>query len=80
MDTDLRKVADGGFCSLSDNRISFAERNHIAEKVVYFPIFFQPIPVQPGNLVILAICIVIAKLRITEFISGIKHRRTSAAH
>ena len=37
-------------------------------------------PVKPGNDIILAVGIIIAKLCITKFISRIKHGRSPAAH
>ena len=54
--------------------------DHVFVKKIEFAILFKEIPVEPRNLIILTIRIVIAILRITEFISGIDHRGTAAAH
>ena len=80
VNTNLRITAHSRFRSFSQNSVLFTERNHKAEEIVYSAVFLQPVPIQPGDNVILAICIVISKLCITEFIPCKKHCRSSAAH
>ena len=43
-------------------------------------IFCKQAPVEPGNLIVLAVAVVVAILRVAEFISGEEHRRAAAAH
>ena len=57
----------------------FAEGNHVAEKTVNVSVFLQEVPVQPGNGIVLAIGVVIPELGIAEFVSGQKHRGSTAA-
>ena len=79
MDADRREPKSGRTAFSADCRAFFAECNHIPEKFVNFSIFFQQRPVQPGNFIVLAVGVVVAKLRIAKFVSRQKHRRSSAA-
>ena len=54
--------------------------NHKLKKFKQILILIQKTPVQPGNLIILTISIVIAKLGIAKFVTRQKHRRSPAAH
>src|SRR2546430_16213185 len=53
--------------------MSFPERNHVLEETKNVRVRTQLAPVQPSGFVILVIGIVVAKLRIQEFISGPEH-------
>src|SRR5207244_12925098 len=53
--------------------MSFPERNHVLEETKNVRVRTQLAPVQPSGFVILVIGIVVAKLRIQEFISGSEH-------
>ena len=79
MDADRREPKPGRTAFSADCRVFFAECNHIPEKFVNFSIFFQQRPVQPGNFIVLAVGVVVAKLRIAKFVSRQKHRRSAAA-
>ena len=63
-----------------DRRMFPPEPDHFPEKPVKFLVGFQPLPVQPGNLIILTIRIIISKTGVPEFISCQKHGRSPAAH
>src|SRR5712671_275666 len=53
--------------------MSFTERNHVLEETKHVRVRTQLAPVQPSGFVILVIGIVVARLRIQEFISGSEH-------
>ncbi len=80
VNADLGKPAVRCLRRSADTGVLFAERNHIAEKCVNLLIFLKARPVQPGNTVILTVCIVISILGIAELIPCIKHCRAPAAH
>ena len=63
--------ADGGMLQ--------AKADHITEKIKQLPVLFQKPPVQPGNLVVLTVGVVVSILGIAEFISGQEHGRAPAA-
>src|ERR1700678_1909383 len=54
----------------------FAERNHLLEESKNILIGSELTPIQPANFVVLVVGIVVAKLRVQEFVAGAKHRRT----
>ena len=56
-----------------------AVTDHEPEKRKQLPVLFQKPPVQPGNLVILTVGVVVSILGIAEFVPGQKHGRTPAA-
>ena len=58
----------------------FAEMDHILEKKEDILVFFKKGPVEPGDLIVLTVRIVVAELSITKFISCKKHRGSPAAH
>src|SRR5882724_6963813 len=49
------------------------ERNHVLEEMKNVRVRMQLAPVQPSGFIVLVIGIVVAKLRIQEFISGSEH-------
>src|SRR5260370_7602126 len=53
--------------------MSFPERNHALEETKYVRVRAHLAPVQPSGFVILVVGIVVAKLRVQEFISGSEH-------
>ena len=57
-----------------------AEADHIFTELIVLLVLLPVSPVQPGNLVILTVGIVIAKLGIQEFIPCKEHGRSTAAH
>ena len=65
---------------LTYDRMILAVADHKFEEFEQIAVFFKQIPVQPGNFIVLAISVVVSGLRITEFIPGQKHWRSSAAH
>ncbi len=80
MDAHGRKSDIAGFQILSDGRVRHAERDHIAEELEHIPVLFQKAPVQPGDLVVLAVGVVVAEFRVAEFVAGEEHGRSPAAH
>jgi hypothetical protein len=44
-----------------------------AQKVAESPLFLAEIPVQPGELVVLAVCVIVALLGVTELVAGQEH-------
>src|SRR5260370_33500906 len=53
--------------------MSFPERNHALEETKYVRVRAHLAPVQPSGFVILVVGLVVAKLRVQEFISGSEH-------
>ena len=49
--------------------MSFAERYHIFYKFVNIPVCLQLMPVEPGNLIVLTVSIIVAVLGIAELIA-----------
>src|SRR5699024_9628403 len=72
--------ADGLGQLFADDGVFQAVMDHETEKFVQIPILFQQIPVQPGDLIILAVAVVVAVLRVPEFVAGRKHGGAPAAH
>src|SRR5271156_4961733 len=60
--------------------MTFAERNHALEETKYILILPQLIPVQPPRFIVLVIGIVVAELRIQEFIASSEHRDAVRQH
>ena len=58
----------------------FAESDHKLEKLEKVAVFVQITPVEPGDLVILTIPVIVSVLGIAELISGEEHRCSPAAH
>ena len=50
------------------------------EEFKQFPVLFQKAPVQSGDLIVLAVAVVVAELGIAEFIACQKHGSPAAAH
>ena len=73
-------AADGIRQFAPDHGVFMAVCDHKPEKFEQFPVFFQKAPVQPGDLVVLTVRIVVALLRIAEFVSGQEHGGAAAAH
>ena len=57
-----------------------SESDHILNKFKMVLVGPQIIPVQPGDLAVLTVSVVIAVLRVGELITGQDHRRPAAAH
>ena len=64
----------------ADNRMLMAVSNHKFKKLKQLFIFLKISPVQPGNLIVLTIRIIVSKLGISKLISRQKHGCSSAAH
>ena len=62
----------------AENRMRFADGNHFPDKGKQVPVFGKQVPIQPGNFVILAISVVVAKLRIGKLIPGKEHGNAPA--
>ena len=62
------------------NGFTLIELTYCIGLIVGILIFFNHSPVEPGNLIVLAVAVVVAILRVAEFISGEEHRRAAAAH
>ena len=77
---DRIHATDGIRQLFADDRVAFAEPDHVLEKGEEFLIFCKQAPVEPGNLIVLAVAVVVAKFCAAEFISGEEHRRAAAAH
>ena len=75
-----RKTDIARFQVFADRRMFFAESNHVPEEFKQVRIFVQQIPVQPGDLIILAVRIIITITSVAEFIAGEEHRGSTAAH
>ena len=56
------------------------ESDHVPEEFKEVFVFPEKVPVQPGDLVVLAVRIVVAVARVPEFIAGEEHGRPPAAH
>ena len=56
----------------------FPKPDQVAEEIVDILVFFQIAPVKPGDLVVLAVSVVVAKLGVAKLISGKEHRRSPA--
>ena len=77
---DRIHATDGIRQLFADDRVAFAEPDHVLEKGEELLIFCKQAPVEPGNLIVLAVAVVVAILRVAEFIAGEEHRRATAAH
>src|ERR1700758_3980366 len=53
--------------------MTFTKRNHVLEETENVSIRLQLAPVQPSGLVVLVIGVVVAELRVQEFVAGPKH-------
>src|ERR1700739_1435852 len=60
--------------------MTFTKRNHVLEETKNVSIRLQLAPVQPSGFVVLVIRIVIAKLRVQEFVAGPEHRDSVRQH
>ena len=58
----------------------FSKADHKPEKVKKLPVGIQIPPIDPGNLIVLTIGVVVAHGGIAELVTGKKHRRSPAAH
>ena len=76
---DLRKSKTARPCISCDRRMPFPKCRHISTKIKYILKLFFSCPVQPGNLVILTVGIIIPELSIAKLITCKEHRCPSAA-
>src|ERR1700758_1721833 len=53
--------------------MTFTKRNHVLEETENVSIRLQLAPVQPSGLVVLVIGVVVAELRVQEFVAGPEH-------
>ena len=60
--------------------MGFSERNHTFEETKDVLIRLELVPVQPTDFVVLVVGIVVAKLRVEEFIAGSEHGDTIRQH
>src|SRR5215470_7862258 len=60
----------------AQGRMRLPERNHLFEETKNVLIRLELAPVEPTNLVVLVVWIIVAELRIQELISGPEHRDT----
>src|SRR6267143_920700 len=63
------------FRSSKDGMIS-PELGELASEFKESFLFRSPVPIEPGYFVVLAISVVVAKLRSTELVAGIDHRHS----
>src|ERR1700722_10970831 len=64
----------------TDRRMSLAERDHIFEESEYIGVRIQSAPVQPDNLSVLVVGIVVAALSVHELVAGDQHRYPGGEH
>ena len=76
----VRKSAVGGLKRPADDGVLFAEGDHVPVKIEEVLVEAQIIPVEPGDLIVLTVAVVIAVLGIPEFIPRIDHGSPPAAH
>ena len=62
-----------------DGRMGQTVTDHEPEKCKQLPVLFQQPPVQPGNLIVLAVGVVVSILGVAKFVPGQEHGRTPAA-
>ena len=77
---NLRKTAPAVTRKFTQHRMCFSECRHIFAEFEVRSVFLQIFPVQPRNLIVLTVGIVIAELGIQKLIAGKEHRRSAAAH
>ena len=73
-------AADGVGELPADHLMFFAVGDHEFKELKEIPVLFQKAPVQPGDLVVLAVGVVVAEFRVAEFVAGEEHGRSPAAH
>ena len=62
----------------SDNHVLFPQPGYGADKLMEIFMLFQVIPVEPGDLIVLTVGIVVALLRVQELVSGQNHGHAPA--
>ena len=77
---DIREAAPGRAKIPAHAFMLFAECYDISRKLQHGAVPVTIIPVQPADLIVLAVTIVVAELRVREFIPCREHRRTTAHH
>ena len=80
MDTDVLHAADRIGQMLADDRMAEPEMDHIPEKLIKGSVFFQKLPVKPGDLIVLTVAVVVSELGVGELIPGQEHGSAAAAH
>ena len=78
MRAHCRNTKIAWFEILTDDRVIFAELNHILKEIEQILIFFEETPVQPGDPVILAVRVIISLLGIPKFVARQQKRRSLA--
>ena len=73
-------AADGVREHLADDGMPVAVGNHEAEEFEQIPVLLQQAPIQPGDLIVLAVGVVVAELGVAELVTGQEHGRPAAAH
>ena len=58
------------------HRMGLSEGNHLFYKGEQIPVILLKLPVQPGNLIILTVCVIISALTLAKFISRLDQRCT----
>ena len=64
----------------ADHLMFLAVGDHEFKELEEIPVLFQKAPVQPGDFVVLAVCVVVAEFRVAELVAGEEHGRSPAAH
>ena len=64
----------------ADHFMFLAVGDHEFKELEEIPVLFQKAPVQPGDFVVLAVCVVVAEFRVAELVAGEEHGRSPAAH
>src|SRR5215472_1367981 len=54
-------------------RMALAQRNHLFEEAEHLLVLFRKVPIEPADLVILAVGVVVSLLCASDFIAGHKH-------
>ncbi len=65
--------------ALADNRMLHPVTDHKFEQLKQIPVLFKHTPVQPGDLIVLTISVIVSILCVSELIARQKHGRAPAA-
>ena len=79
VERQLRGGVWGRLGGLAENGMSFPKTDHPGNKVKQLSVKDWFGPVKPGNVIILAVGVVVAHLGVPKFIAGWKHNSATAA-
>ena len=69
-----------GLCFLTQDRVRFANPDHVPGEPVLILIALQILPVEPADLIVLTVAVIVAALGIQKFIPCQEHGRAPAGH